>query len=146
MTLGISTSLLVNYSLQSLKPSYCFLLSFTFHQLSTPFLGHCICGMALLECVVNSEILLWDVRKRLLSSRTEGETSQLIFLHCIRLSHCNRAQFETVWHFTAPYQIRQQRSDTCRLVFCFLTCVQFEKDLWGAGHSRQVVRHNERKR
>lgn len=50
------------------------------------------------------------------------------------------AQLESVWLFrrcqrpTAPYQRRQQSSDTCELTFFSLTCIRFEegcrKYLW----------------
>lgn len=147
LPLGISTSLLFNIFIAvSFKLSHCFLLVFKFPHLSTPCLGHCMCGTALLQCLVNSEILLWHV-KGLFSSRAEREALQLTILRHIHWSHRNRAQFGSYWYFTrywslaVPCQIRQQRSDTCRLIFCFLMCVQFEegcvKDLWGAGLSRQ---------
>jgi len=93
LPLGINTSLLFNFFISlSLKLSHCFVLSFIFHHVSAPCLGHYICGMALAECLVNSEILLWEV-KGPLSSRAEEQISQLTFLHCIHRSHHGRAQF-----------------------------------------------------
>lgn len=113
LPLGISTSLLFNLFIAVfLKLSHCILLFFTFHCLSTPCLGHCLCGTALLEwCRVNSEILPWDKGPSLPGLREKAHSSHFciaftgVTVTGLRLNAFDISQ-ESEVSDTAPYQRR----------------------------------------